>query len=90
VVGRDSITDAFPINKVHIIVVAEVAGAEAVLTDDKNSVFTEFTLLVQEVLKDNSQSKTGDVTTVERFGGKVNCPPAALFQSSPANLACQR
>lgn len=78
-VNELSITDAFPIDKVPIIIVAEVTGAEAVLSDDKNSVYTEFTLLVQEVLKDDSHLKAGDITTVERFGGKVKLPSGSII-----------
>jgi hypothetical protein len=74
-----SLKDAFPIDAVPIIVVAEATEAEAVLSGDKNSVYTEFTLLIQEVLKDDSQLKTDDVITVERFGGKVKLPSGSII-----------
>lgn len=61
-----------------MIVVAEVTEAEAVLSGDKSGVYTEFTLLIQDVLKDDSQLKVGDVNTAEREGGKVRLPSGQI------------
>jgi hypothetical protein len=64
------------------VVLGEVTGAEAHLSNDKSGVYSEFTVLVQEVLKDNRSTPVfpGDVITTERRGGRVRVPSGRIIR----------
>ena len=64
---------ALPIAKSDIIVVGEVVTAEAHLSEDKSSVYSEFGVRVINVFKSNI-SLAGSQIMVERLGGYVKYP----------------
>lgn len=72
-VGLDSI----PAPQSKVVVVGEVLDAQAHMSNDRGRVYTEFTLRVLDVLKNESscQVSAGGVLVVERVGGIVRHAP---------------
>lgn len=64
---------ALPVEESSAIVIADVLRSEAHLSEDKTSVFSEFTILLTDVLKADS-SLPGTEMVVERLGGYVRYP----------------
>lgn len=63
---------ALPVAESEIVVVGTITTAEAVLSESKRNVFSEFTLTVEDVLKSRIQGvEQGSVLTVDRVGGHV-------------------
>jgi hypothetical protein len=56
--------------------VGTISDARAHLSDDKNSVYSEFSVTIKEVLKNNTglSLAVGDSVTLERKGGRVRYP----------------
>ena len=67
---------ALPVEQSNLIVVGEVTNAEAILSNDSTSIYSEFTIQVNEVLKsDLTESITkGDSIIIERVGGRLKLP----------------
>ena len=74
---------ALPIAKSSVILIGEVAKAEAYLSQDRTAVYSEFTIRIDETLKtDKSFSAVlGDSFVVERLGGRVRLPSGKLAVS---------
>jgi hypothetical protein len=67
----DSIA-GLPASESDIVFVGEVLDAQAYLSNNKKGVYSEFTIRVDEILKNNSTNITqGNVITVDREGGFV-------------------
>lgn len=86
--GVGKITDdppppLYPVEESSMIVVGEVTSAKVFLSNDKGGVYTEFTIQVDEVLKNNSKNSK-DKITADREGGVVIYPNGQriLYQSS--------
>jgi hypothetical protein len=63
---------ALPVADSEIVVVGTIGAAQALLSESKRNVFSEFTLTVEDVLKSKIQGVAqGSVLTVDRIGGKV-------------------
>ena len=69
-------TSPLPVEQSKLIVIGKVANAEAVLSNDGSSVYSEFTLRVNEVLKNDltESIEKGDALIVERRGGRLKHP----------------
>jgi hypothetical protein len=66
---------ALPVAESEIVVVGTIATAEALLSESKRNVFSEFTVTVEDVLKSKSQGvEQGSVLTIDRVGGHVKYP----------------
>jgi hypothetical protein len=67
---------ALPVAQSDAIVLGEITDAQAHLSDDKSGVYSEFTIRIDEILKNDSQSSlaTGNNAVAERPGGKVKFP----------------
>lgn len=67
---------ALPVAKSDAIVIGEITEAQAFLSTDKTSVYSEFTLRVDEVLKNDGRTPILPSTpiTAERVGGRVRFP----------------
>jgi len=65
-----------PVSTSDIVVVGTISDAKAHLSEDKNSVYSEFTVTINEVLKNGTGSYlgAGDSITLERKGGRVRYP----------------
>lgn len=68
-----------PTNISDIIVVGTVLDAQAHLSPSNNGVYSEFTVKVDEVLKDPAASvSAGDLIAVDREGGRVRYPSGGV------------
>lgn len=67
---------AFPLGQSNAIVIGETIEAHAYLSDDRTSVYSEFTLRVNDVLSNEAATtlNTGMLITTERPGGRVRFP----------------
>jgi len=65
-----------PVSASDVVVVGTISDARAHLSEDKNSVYSEFTVTINEVLKNNASLSlvAGDCLTLERKGGRVRYP----------------
>lgn len=72
---------ALPVTQSDAVVIAEIIDAQAFLSNDRTSVYSEFLARVEEVLKDNSNSplNPGSSITVERLGGRVQFPSGRIL-----------
>jgi hypothetical protein len=67
---------AIPAEQSDVIVIAEVTDSQAYLSNDKTNIYSEFTLRIEEVLKDDYSAplSPGDAMTAERPGGAMRFP----------------
>lgn len=73
---------ALPVNESDVIVVGQVAGSSAHMSENKKNVFSEFEIRVDEVFKGNNVVTLSSMIIVERLGGylkRPNGPKALLF-----------
>jgi hypothetical protein len=76
------IEPALPVVQSDAVVIGEVTNAEAFLTEDKTAVFSEFTVKVTDVLKNNSVAPFawGDSIDAIRGGGAVRLPSGKVIR----------
>jgi hypothetical protein len=80
---------ALPVAESEIVVVGTIGTAQAVLSESKRNVFSEFTLSVEDVLKSQIQGVAqGSVLTIDRVGGHVRYPNGqrVLFRLAGQNM----
>ena len=66
---------ALPVAESDVIVVGTVGTGEAHVSENKKNVFSEFTLVVEDVLKSKASAvMQGSVLTINRIGGHVKYP----------------
>lgn len=84
-----ALTPALPIAKSGYIISGEVKAAEAHVSENKENVFSEFTILVTKVFKTaNSSILEGTEITLDRVGGFVRYPNGrtVLYRVSGKNM----
>jgi hypothetical protein len=71
------ILPALPVYGSDAVVLGEVKDAQAFLSNDKSGVYSEFTLEVEQVFKDDLKQplSAANVITLTRFGGSVRYSP---------------
>lgn len=77
-----AIEPALPASQSDVILVGQVTSAQAFLSEDKTNVYSEFTVLADEILKNNSPiglTSANSITTV-RTGGAVRFPSGKIIQ----------
>lgn len=76
VIGEAHVTlPALPVAESDIVVVGTVGSGQAHLSENKRIIFSEFTFIVEEVLKSKTSGiGQGSVLTVDRLGGHVMYP----------------
>jgi len=62
---------AFPTQQAAVVVVGTVTDAKAYLSNDKTGVYSAFTVLIDEVLKNPGSLSVGNLVEAEREGGRV-------------------
>lgn len=80
---------ALPVAQSTLIVLGKVTAAEAHVSENKKNVYSEFTVLVEKVLKSSSSlSVEGSEITVDRVGGFVKYPNGhtVLYRISGTNM----
>lgn len=65
-----------PIKESEVVVLGCVVGTHAYLSDNKQAVYSEFTISIEKIFKDETKrySRVKDVITAERQGGIVRFP----------------
>jgi hypothetical protein len=73
---------AIPVDQSDVVVIAEVTDAQAYLSNDKTGVYSEFTVRIEDLLKNSCSNPlaVGSLTTVERPGGRVRFPSGHIGQ----------
>lgn len=73
---------AIPAAQSQVVVTGEITKAEAFLTEDKVSIYSEFTVKVDRILKNSTgeQIGIGDRITVSRGGGAVRLPSGKVIR----------
>jgi hypothetical protein len=68
---------ALPAAQSKVVVVGEVTDVQAHMSNDRNNVYSEFAVRVDEVIKNNTNTQlaTGSVIVLERQGGIVKHAP---------------
>lgn len=71
---------ALPIADSDAVIVGRVNSAEAHLSNDKTGIYSEFSIQLEEVLKDGPHSSTlpGNSISGERLGGAVRFPSGSI------------
>ncbi|OLE52272.1 MAG: hypothetical protein AUG51_18730 [Acidobacteria bacterium 13_1_20CM_3_53_8] len=79
--GRWTGLPAFPVKQSNAVILGEVTGTQAFLSNDRTGVYSEFTIRIGEVLKANNQTAllSGNSVAVERRGGRVQFPSGHIF-----------
>ena len=83
------LTPALPVTRSVVIVVGEVKTAEAHVSENRENVYSEFTVLVTKVFKTaNSSIIDGAEITIDRIGGFVRYPNGrtVLYSISGKNM----
>jgi len=72
-----------PVDRSDLIVEGRVTDSAAFLSNDKGAVYSELTVHVSNVLKDNTSDlkvRNGDSVVTERFGGRVKYPNGQIVR----------
>lgn len=82
---------ALPVHLSDAIVIGNITDAQAYLSNDKSGVYTEFTVAVEEILKDTSLSlKIGWSISAQRIGGRVRFPSGIVQRYGISYLGMPR
>lgn len=73
---------AIPAAQSDTVVIGEVTDAQSFLSADRTSIYSEFTLQVQEVLKNTSSQTVAPYSsiTLERWGGAIRFPSGRVLR----------
>ncbi|MDX6497672.1 MAG: hypothetical protein QOG23_932 [Blastocatellia bacterium] len=65
-----------PTDSSDVVIVGKISDAKAHLSEDKNSVYSEFAVTIDEVLKNKTgvMLSPGATVTIERNGGRIRYP----------------
>jgi hypothetical protein len=77
-----------PVKESSLVIVGKVVSADAYLSNDKQGIYTEFSICVSEVLKADpldQDLKKGGCVTADRPGGVVRMPTGQKMWYSDAN-----
>jgi hypothetical protein len=74
---------ALPAAQSNVIVVGEILSSQAYLSDNKAGVYSEYSLQVEQVLKDdNNITAVGNKIDLEREGGRIRQPSGRITRYS--------
>jgi hypothetical protein len=83
---------AFPTETSHAVVIGETIDAQAYLSNDKSGVYTEFTVRVEEILKQDAVAPlvVGETLAAQREGGRVRFPSGRVqrYRTHYQHLPC--
>lgn len=77
----DAALPALPVGRSALVALGEVVDAKAYLSNDRTGVYSEFTVWIERVFK-NDQSEMvfpGELITTERWGGRVIFPSGRII-----------
>jgi hypothetical protein len=71
---------ALPVTQSDAIALGTITGSRAFLSKDKHAVYSEFSLQIEQILKDKTQNiNPGAVVTTTRYGGIVRFPSGTRY-----------
>lgn len=75
---------AFPIERSDAVVICRVSGGRAQLSEDRTSVYSEFSVQVETILKNDTKTPLTVDKSAEliRVGGRVRLPPGKIIVSA--------
>ena len=78
---------AFPFERSSAVIIGEITGAEAHLSSDETKIYSEFTVHIDEVLKNDKQVALNPQSKikVERPGGRVRFPSGKIVIAAVSN-----
>lgn len=76
---------ALPVTKSSAVIIGEVTGAQAHLSEDETRVYSEFVIKVDEVLKNDERVPLSGSIVVERSGGRVRFPSGKVVLSATSH-----
>lgn len=78
---------AFPFERSSAVIIGEITGAEAHLSSDETKIYSEFTVHIDEVFKNDKQValKPQSKIKVERPGGRVRFPSGKIVTAAVSN-----
>lgn len=78
---------AIPAVESNVVIVGEITDSRAYLSNDQTGIYSEFTISVEEVLKNDGDSLLipGADVQVERFGGAARFPSGTIQRYSISN-----
>ncbi|HEX8247893.1 MAG TPA: hypothetical protein VF599_06960 [Pyrinomonadaceae bacterium] len=67
---------AIPFAESRLIVIGEIINSKALLSNEKKGIYSEYSVRIQTILKDDKRKKwkAGETITVDRAGGLVRYP----------------
>lgn len=71
---------ALPVSQSDAVVIGEITDAQAYLADDNTGLYSEFTVRLDEVLKDDSSNHLTGSVMAEREGGAIKFPNGRVKQ----------
>lgn len=74
----DTNLPGLPVEKAVGVITGVVSGAKAYLSNDKSGVYSSFSVIVDEVLKNPGRLALGQTIEIEREGGRVRFPSGRL------------
>jgi hypothetical protein len=83
----DSNLPALPVKQSAAVIVGEITDAKAQLSDDRTKIYSEFTVQIEQVLKNDEKTplEKGNSILVERLGGRVRLPSGKIVVSSTSH-----
>ena len=61
----------FPVNQSAVVIVGKIEEAQPYLSENQTSIYTEFTIQIQEVLKSDFSLSSGQTIVADREGGAL-------------------
>lgn len=72
----ETLPSAIPFAESNLIITGEIINSKASLSNDKSGVYSEYTVRILTILKEDNQKKwqTNELITIDRAGGVVQYP----------------
>ena len=72
---------AIPVARSSAVIIGEITQAQAHLSEDKTTVYSEFIVSIESILKDEAKMplSVGNSVAVERLGGRVRFPSGKIM-----------
>lgn len=87
-----SLTPALPTAESHVVLSGRILAANGYLSNDKTGAYSEFTIIIEEVLKGDGRSslEPGNLIIVEREGASVQRPSGRIVRIGFAGAGMPR
>ena len=74
----DTNLPGLPVEKAAGVITGVVSDAKAYLSNDKSGVYSSFSVIIDDVLKNSGRLRVGQTIEIEREGGRVRFPSGRL------------